>query len=56
MLIVIYALGLRSGELINLRVSDIYSDRSQVHIRTAKGKKDRILPFPDSLRLILRAY
>ena len=56
MLTVIYALGLRSGELIDLRISDIDSDRSQIHIRSAKGQKDRILPFPDSLRLILRTY
>ncbi|WP_452220670.1 tyrosine-type recombinase/integrase [Lacinutrix salivirga] len=56
MLTVIYALGLRSGELINLKVTDIYSDRKQIHIKTAKGKKDRVLPFPDSLRQILRVY
>ena len=56
MLTVIYALGLRSGELINIRIGDIYSDRSQIHIRAAKGNKDRILPFPNSLREILRAY
>ena len=56
MLTVIYALGLRSGELINLRISDIYSERSQIHIRTAKGKKDRVVPFPESLRIILRDY
>lgn len=56
MLTVVYALGLRSGELINIKIGDIYSDRSQIHIRSGKGKKDRILPFPDSLREILRVY
>ena len=56
MLTVIYALGLRSGELINLRISDIYSERNQIHIRTAKGRKDRVVPFPESLRNILREY
>jgi site-specific recombinase XerD len=56
MLTVIYALGLRSGELINIKISDIDGDRNQIHIRSGKGNKDRVIPFPESLKIMLRAY
>ncbi|MEP5610686.1 MAG: tyrosine-type recombinase/integrase [Cyclobacteriaceae bacterium] len=56
MLATIYSLGLRSGELINLRVNDLDGDRSTITIYAAKGKKDRQLMFPDSLRKLLRIY
>ncbi|WP_055446217.1 tyrosine-type recombinase/integrase [Lacinutrix mariniflava] len=56
MLTVIYALGLRSGELINMRINDIDGDRNQIHIRSGKGNKDRVIPFPESLKVILRTY
>ncbi|GMN09504.1 site-specific integrase [Croceitalea sp. MTPC9] len=56
MLTTIYALGLRSGELLNLRVSHIDKDREIITIKAGKGKRDRQLPFPESLRIILREY
>lgn len=56
MLTLIYALGLRSGELINLKITDIHKQRAQVHIKSAKGEKDRLLPFPASLKPILTIY
>jgi len=56
MLTTIYALGLRSGELINLKITDIDGDRGTVILKAAKGKKDRLLPFPESLRSVLREY
>jgi site-specific recombinase XerD len=56
MLTTIYALGLRSGELINLKIVDLDGDRNQVFIRNAKGRKDRIIPFPETLKTILRDY
>lgn len=37
----IYSAGLRRGELLNLRLSDIDSKRMMVFIRGGKGKKDR---------------
>lgn len=56
-LAVIYGLGLRRGELINLKLSDIDSKRKTVIIRNAKGSKDRALPIPDTLLdLIIRYY
>ncbi len=56
MLTLIYACGLRSGELISLKPSDILSDRNLLHIKQAKGKKDRIVSISDNLIDLLRAY
>ncbi len=56
MLTTIYALGLRSGELINLKLSDVLKDRKLIHIKAAKGNKDRILPLPDKLREVWEPY
>lgn len=56
MLTLVYALGLRSGELINLRFIDIDKNRQQIHIKNSKNNKDRILPFTESLRSILIKY
>jgi integrase/recombinase XerD len=56
MLTTIYALGLRSSELIHLKIVDMDGQRNQVHIKTAKGKKDRVVPFPESLKIHLRNY
>lgn len=43
---VIYSLGLRIGEGTGLKVSDIDSQRMFVHVRMAKGNKDRYVPLP----------
>jgi site-specific recombinase XerD len=52
----IYGLGLRISELINLKITDIDSDRMIVSIRQAKGKKDRNVMLPDNLLKLLRTY
>ena len=56
MLSMIYSCGLRRSELLNLRATDIDSKRHVVHIRQAKGKKDRIVPLSDKILLMLREY
>jgi integrase/recombinase XerD len=56
MLSLIYACGLRRSELLNLTLKDIYSDRNILHIRLAKGKKDRIVPISNKLIASLREY
>ncbi|WP_282014033.1 tyrosine-type recombinase/integrase [Marinifilum flexuosum] len=55
-LAMIYSCGLRRGELINLRVSDIDSSRMLVKINNAKGKKDRYVQLSENMLRILRKY
>ena len=52
----IYGLGLRVSEVISLKIKDIDSNRMLVHIKNAKGNKDRIVPLPKKLLVILREY
>jgi integrase/recombinase XerD len=49
-----YACGLRVSEVINLRVADLDIDELVVHIKGAKGKKDRISILPEKLQNNLR--
>ncbi len=56
MLVLIYSSGLRSGELLNLKISDIDSNRMIIHIKGAKGKKDRMVPLAPSALELLRNY
>ena len=42
----LYSLGLRLGEGLRLRVGDIDAARGRVHIRDAKGNRDRFVPLP----------
>lgn len=52
----IYACGLRRGELINIQIGDIDSRRRILKIRAGKGNKDRIVPLPWNMILMLREY
>lgn len=56
MLSVIYSCGLRRSELLNLKPTDVDSDRNLLIIRNAKGKKDRVVPLSDRIIEILRGY
>lgn len=38
-----YSAGLRVGEILSIKISDIDSDRMQIRINQAKGKKDNLL-------------
>jgi site-specific recombinase XerD len=49
MLMLAYASGLRVSELVRLRIEDIDGKRNLIHIRDAKGKKDRYTLLPVSL-------
>ena len=50
----IYGCGLRLGEARHLQVCDIDGDRMQLHIRNAKGGKDRYVPLPQTMLPLLR--
>ena len=45
-----YGAGLRVSEVVNLKVGDINLDELTVHIKGAKGNKDRVTIFPKKLK------
>jgi integrase/recombinase XerD len=49
-----YACGLRVSEVVHLRVADLDIDELIVHLKGAKGKKDRISVLPEKLKNDLR--
>jgi len=53
---VIYGAGLRVSEAVNLRISDIDRDRMTLHIRNAKGGKDRYVILSPVVYQALRDY
>jgi len=56
MFFTLYSMGLRLSEGINLRVWDIDGKRKRVHIRNAKGNKDRLVPISDLTLSVLRKF
>ncbi|MFZ5951450.1 MAG: tyrosine-type recombinase/integrase [Candidatus Rifleibacteriota bacterium] len=53
-LFTLYSMGLRLKECLLLKVSDIDSERMQIHIRNGKGRKDRLVPLPAATLKALR--
>jgi integrase len=51
-----YSLGLRLGEGIGLKTGDIDNVNMRVHIRDAKGNKDRLVPLPLKTLYTLRNF
>jgi site-specific recombinase XerD len=52
----LYSLGLRLGEGLRLQVRDIDAARGHVHIRNAKGNRDRLVPLPQATHQVLRRF
>jgi integrase/recombinase XerD len=52
----VYSLGLRLGEGLRLQVGDNDAERQRVHIRDAKGNKDRLVPLPAVTLNLLRRF
>ncbi|MCK5476955.1 MAG: tyrosine-type recombinase/integrase [Candidatus Aenigmarchaeota archaeon] len=52
----LYGCGLRVSEAINLKKSDLNFDERLIHIRLAKGRKDRFVKIPDSIKEELENY
>lgn len=53
-ILLFYACGLRISEVINLKIENINYDT--IDIVLAKGKKDRIVPLPSSLKNFINKY
>ena len=51
-----FSVGLRVSEIINLKIEDIDSKRMIIHIKNAKGRKDRIVPLSKNVLELLRLY
>ena len=56
MLKLCYGMGLRVSEIVAIKIKDIDSERMQVFIERAKGKKDRYVNLPESVLLQMRSY
>lgn len=56
MLSLIYACGLRRGELLSLTLEDIDFNRKVLNIRSAKGNKDRMVPIGDKMIQLIGEY
>ena len=52
----LYSLGLRLGEGLRLQVGDIDAARGRVHIRDAKGNRDRFVPLPQATHKALQRF
>jgi len=52
----LYSMGLRLGEGLQLQIGDIDALRRRVHIRNAKGNKDRLVPLPTKTLQVLREF
>lgn len=56
MLSLIYACGLRRGELLNLKPQDIDSQRGMLRVNQGKGKKDRLVPIGGKILALVQEY
>lgn len=52
----LYGSGLRIGELLNLKLRDFDFNRNQLHIKSAKGRKDRYATIAKTLHPLLKNY
>jgi integrase/recombinase XerD len=55
-LAITYGTGIRLSEIVNIKLCDIDVNRKTIFINRAKGKKDRIVNFPDSLLAFYKMY
>lgn len=56
LLSLIYSGGFRISEVLNLKIADIDSKRMLIHIKDAKGKKDRYTLLSEKALLLMREY
>lgn len=53
---ILYGCGLRVSEVINLKKKDFNFEENLIHIRLAKGRKDRFVKIPISIKENLKSY
>jgi integrase/recombinase XerD len=56
MLGLLFYTAVRVSELVSIQVADVDLDARKIFIEHGKGDKDRYILFPESFRLILKAY
>lgn len=56
MIYMAYSAGLRVSEVVNLKITDIHSERMVINIKGAKGKKDRMVGLSQGILDLLRKY
>lgn len=56
LLLIGYGAGLRVGEIVNLQWKDILFSEYKIHVKNAKGKKDRMVMLPFSIISSLEIY
>lgn len=56
MFVLLYALGLRNGEVCKLRFSDVDIDKGILHIKGTKFHKSRMVPFGSQVQKCLTEY
>ena len=56
MLSLAYGAGLRVSEVVCLRVQDIHLAELTIHLKEAKGKKDRLTVFPEKLKTDIQNF
>lgn len=52
----LYGCGLRCSEVRKLKVADVDLSRRMVHVRQAKGRRDRMIPIGDTLCTVLKVF
>ena len=55
-LLLFYSTAMRIGEVLNLKIEDIDSQRMVINVRQGKGKRDRIIPLSPNTLNLLRIY
>ncbi len=55
-LLLAYSAGLRVSEAVSIKVAHINSDRMQIFLAGAKGKKDRVVTLSRAILILLREY
>lgn len=52
----LYGCGLRVSEMVNLKKQNINFEENLIHVKLAKGKKDRFVKIPESINNELESY